>query len=295
MSKYIFNAKHRPRYYPPVVRYNGADIMSNENISSIIGKKKSRKTLLLLDIVRAAITGHSSLGFDVKTCPKNKKVYFFDTEMAKIDFYNRLDGLFKGETPENLVAVNISDMSHKQRRNEIINVRDAHIIFIDGVADLIIDFNDIHESREVVALIKRVAINNSCPVAVVQHLNPGDPDFVDKGRGNLGTEIANKQVAAILVKAKGDVSEAKFRDVRNSLMFDKFVFSQDSKNFVSLNTKDNATLEKEVVNNLQTGKVYTLKEIAEILGVLPDRANKVLRKINSVEKISRGKYKKKNS
>lgn len=61
-------------------------------------------------------------------------------------------------------------------------------IFLDGIRDVIGDFNDNAESAVLIAECMKISTEMDCCLFNVLHENPGS----DKMRGHLGTELSNK-------------------------------------------------------------------------------------------------------
>ena len=76
------------------------------------------------------------------------------------------------------------------------------IIFIDGIRDLVFDFNDIKECTIIVNWIMFLVDKYNCHISLVLHQNPSDSN--SKGRGHLGTELDNKCESAIVVAKDED-------------------------------------------------------------------------------------------
>ena len=95
----------------------------------------------------------------------------------------------------------------KKRRRLIrmaIDVLNPDIVFIDGVRDIIGDFNDNAQSSELVQELMALAEKRGICIWNVLHMNPrpGNDDE-SKMRGHLGTELGNKVTDTIAsVKSK---------------------------------------------------------------------------------------------
>ena len=66
-------------------------------------------------------------------------------------------------------------------------------VFIDGIRDLVKDFNSIELSMPVISQLMKCATENNCCIWNVLHMNPRPSnDDESKMRGHLGTELGNK-------------------------------------------------------------------------------------------------------
>lgn len=167
-------------------------------ITAITGHKKQGKTQFLAAVVATLMSGKDFGRMRRLKAPG--KILWIDTEQSPYDISNtigrvyHLAGIPQGEPSEKhgLTVLQLAALEPQTRRDVIadavLNIM-PEILVIDGVRDLMNDFNDITESGQVLTWLKGAM--NSRPgmrVAVVLHTNPG----TDKMRGHLGTEIGNK-------------------------------------------------------------------------------------------------------
>jgi hypothetical protein len=76
-------------------------------------------------------------------------------------------------------------------------------IFIDGVADLLLDVNEPKEANELVGILHRWANEFACLIVCALHHNPG----TEKTRGHLGSQIERKSESVLMLrKANGIIS-----------------------------------------------------------------------------------------
>ena len=173
-------------------------VMSKNNISAIIGKAKSRKSFAAT-LFSALIVSESTYEL-IKT--KKQKVFYFDTEQAryhsqKIIFRVCEIGKFKMQ-PENFEIFNIKSLNVENRKKVIEDcVRNYRpdVIFIDGIRDLVLDFNDLVESSNIMNWLLMLIDEYNCHISLVIHINKADSN----PRGHLGSEITNKCESVILV------------------------------------------------------------------------------------------------
>lgn len=238
---YKFNINQPPNKSRNILcSYKDAIIFSDDNISVLLGKKKTGKSIACQDFITGALYGGTSpLGFKWKECPKDKYVYYFDTELSTREFYDRLKLLSSNgeESLEKLQAYNIKGLSYNKRREfiqEATKRGDAYMIIIDVVSDLLIDFNSITESVEVVDIVQEVSLINNCPILLTLHLNPSDNiKQVTKGKGQLGVLLGNKTQSTLItskIRLK-NYFDLSFVDLRNGYLDNehiKYMYDKDS-------------------------------------------------------------------
>lgn len=87
------------------------------------------------------------------------------------------------------------------------------IIFIDGVRDLVRDFNNIEESNRIIQFLMQLSEQQDCAVVCVLHTNKAASD--NSMRGHLGTELLNKCSDVLEVRKEGDIFRVEETDCRN--------------------------------------------------------------------------------
>ena len=132
---------------------------------------------------------------------KNPIIRFFDTEQAISDtaripkvikaMSNNIDGLevfcLRNAEIENEKE---SEISRYEFIKKTIEHDKPDFVVIDGIADLIYNYNDVIESQTMVNQLATLANENNCCIAVVMHQNKGKQDVNMKG--HLGTMLFQK-------------------------------------------------------------------------------------------------------
>lgn len=105
-------------------------------------------------------------------------------------------------------------------------------VVIDGIVDIVHDYNDNEESGEIISQIMNIASKNDICIWTALHQNPGG-DTLSKMRGHLGTELANKSSDTLVSVKEKKNGEVKFTvkqiNARGKDMDDfKFVVTDDA-------------------------------------------------------------------
>ena len=201
----------------PVLKQGDYVMFSRGNISTIGGKAKSRKTFLIVlfaaDFLETNDTG---------------KLLIVDTEMAKAHTYKtarRIHRLMEWDTDRNherLTVLSLREYAPADRaamfREAIEHVR-PELVFIDGIRDLVKDFNNVDESTATVGMLMKLSTEYDCHICSVLHENKGNGQL----RGHLGTEVINKSETVLSVTNNGDTSTVEPVYTRN-MPFDAFTF-----------------------------------------------------------------------
>jgi hypothetical protein len=211
----------------------GIPMLHRRNIGTIAASAKVGKTFLISAIGAAALNDDSFLGFH---CPKNEtKVLFVDTEQDISDTQNvtkRVHRINNWDTSENkdfFVSLNLREIS-SEKRCEIIEsaIKDIvpDLVMLDGIVDLLSDFNNIEQSKNAVEMLTRWSTQYDCHILTCLHVNKGTAEL----RGHLGAFLRQKgEITILLTKKEESVTyiEAKPIDSRHRPI-DDFCFRVNS-------------------------------------------------------------------
>ena len=227
-------------YY--LLEYNGVPFSTLGGIQAISGQKKNGKTFLLAQLMAAVLGIESNRvttylpGLQV---PKRTLEYlghqptvlYVDTEMEKLNsakVLRRVHWLcgWQMELPCERFHVlwlrsvtdvknekgEVTEKAYKRRYRLIkqaIDILHPDAVFIDGIRDIIGDFNDNAESSALVTDLMALAESRQICIWNTLHMNPRPKnDDESKMRGHLGTELGNKITDTLICikhKDKGNV------------------------------------------------------------------------------------------
>ncbi len=191
------------------------------NISTIIGKAKSRKSFFVALLAAAAASGRK-IGPYEGSLPENKNhVVFIDTEQSKFHVslaQKRILRLFQARTSKNLSMYHLRKFKPDERLEMIQAVLysrdDIGLLIIDGVRDIVFSINDEIEATKVTSDLMKWSEERDCHIICVLHQNKGD----NHARGHVGSELVNKSETVLSVaKAEEDdaISIVEAAQVRN--------------------------------------------------------------------------------
>ncbi len=186
-----------------VIEIGGTPTLPKGNLVALSAKWKNGKTFLC-DVLTAVFLGSERFA-GCRTLFSQGKVSFYDTEQAESDT-SRIRKVIDAMTPEGrrhdydvycLRPLNIdptSEDSDEITRYEFISQTIAHdkpdLVIIDGIADLIYNYNDVIESQRLVNRLAALANKHNCAMVVVMHQNKGQRD--KNMKGHLGTMLNQK-------------------------------------------------------------------------------------------------------
>ena len=200
--------------------FNGVGFSPLGGIQAISGQKKNGKTFVLAQLM-AVVLGYGTSrineylpGLTLKEdtlewLDHEPKVLYCDTEMEQLNsakVLRRVHWLcgWDMKVPSDRFAVlwlrevppTESNTTNKERwrliKNAIISFK-PDVVFVDGLRDLVNDFNNNEESSQIVNEMMSIASKNNICIWNVLHMNPRPSNDDDsKMRGHLGTELGNK-------------------------------------------------------------------------------------------------------
>lgn len=186
-----------------VIEIGGTPTLPKGNLIALSAKWKNGKTFLC-DVLTAVFLGSERFA-GCRTLFSQGKVSFYDTEQAESDT-SRIRKVIDAMTPEGrrhdydvycLRPLNIdptSEDSDEITRYEFISQTIAHdkpdLVIIDGIADLLYNYNDVIESQRLVNRLAALANKHNCAMVVVMHQNKGQRD--KNMKGHLGTMLNQK-------------------------------------------------------------------------------------------------------
>jgi len=213
-----------------VLRINDTKCMPLGDIQAIKAKAKHGKTLTIVCLIAAMLKGQF---MEIKAIKKNLRVLFFDTEQSplstakiarKIHFLSGLDTTVNNDS---FIAYTLRTKNSAERVSYIqnqVSIKKPDIIFIDGIRDLLEDFNDITQSNNLIGWLMRLSDEYRCSIVCVLHTNKSATD--SNMRGHLGTELLNKCSDVWEVKKDGSNFIVSETDGRNEICGD-WSFSLD--------------------------------------------------------------------
>jgi archaellum biogenesis ATPase FlaH len=214
--------------------FNGVGFSPLGGIQAISGQKKNGKTFMLAQLMAVALGSDKKRVKDylpgLRTRPDTiewlghePRVLYCDTEMEQLNTakvlrrvhwlinqdmkvpHDRFFVLWLREVPKSE-----QQSSNKERWRLIKNAieqKKPDIVFVDGLRDLVDDFNDNAESSEIVGEMMSLASQKNICIWNVLHYNPRPSnDDESKMRGHLGTELGNKVSDTFISTKKKDAN-----------------------------------------------------------------------------------------
>lgn len=213
------------------LRLSGVGTLPRGDIQAIKAKSKNGKSFLCTLFI-ASLFGCKDFSFEIMDS-QPPVVLYFDTEQnvrntAKMA--RRVHTLLGWNVKENHQGFHIYNMRTMNTAERLpyieasIAKHKPTVVFIDGIADLIEDFNDVVASSVLVNQLIRISADNDCCVCCVLHTNKAKED--NNMKGHLGTMLLQKASDVYEVKKDGLTFRVSETDCRNQPI-DDFAFSID--------------------------------------------------------------------
>lgn len=185
-----------------ILSVEGVGFFAKGDLCAIKARQKHGKTTSIALMISAILKGQ----LEKLTCLDNEAtVLYIDTEQRKADthaFIGKIRDLIGDDTDMNRLKVfNVRKLNMDEKfytLKYLITTEKPSIVFIDGIADMLENPNDIVQSKYLIdELTVMCEKYNTCIVCVL-HRNKSNMD--DNMRGHLGTILAFK--SAIILQCK---------------------------------------------------------------------------------------------
>ena len=255
-----YRIKDDVEYPEPEFLFNfrGVNTIPKGNIIAISAKWKNGKTFFC-DCLAAIFLGSERFPL-CHTLSTDGKVIFFDTEQAISDtarVRNVIKSMIPEENTDRLEVYCLRNATIDSTENEIsrfefikktVEIKKPVLIIIDGIADLIYNYNDVVESQSIVNNLASMANEYNCAIITVMHQNKGKGDSSMKG--HIGTMLYQKCSDTFNVCKLSGIFVASHSVSRHKISGD-FVFQLDHNGVpidgteALLNAEENEKMSKE--------------------------------------------------
>lgn len=197
-----------------LLEYRNTPFMALGDLQGLKGKAKAGKSHLLA-IYAAILLGASFEGF--RALRNDAVVLYIDTEQNRRNTQNlgnkirRLAGLPLEEKHPRLIIYNLRKDPSETRFKLVkmaIEAHRPHFVILDGLRDILNDFNDVVESGIVVTELMRLSEVYHCAICSVMHTGKTTNGEM---RGHAGAELLNKCESVLNVSKVGEGIDAFFK------------------------------------------------------------------------------------
>jgi hypothetical protein len=208
--------------------FGGEKTIPSGELIGFKGKAKQGKSQLAYYLTSVMMGASNE---DLKANRNDLRAFLFDTEQSKASLKKcvqralKTAGLAIDRNCNRLTPFFLRPLTIDERKQVIQSAVEAEkpdVIVIDGVRDLVHDFNNLTESGELISWLLKMCADFGCTIINVLHQNKAKED--SNMRGHLGSELLNKLTDCFEVSKKDGRFLVKCTDSRN-LPTSDFAFS----------------------------------------------------------------------
>lgn len=224
--KFYMDAEVR-RYgkYPKIenlLTIHGSGCFARGNLQAIKAKAKNGKTTALNLIIAGYLADKATEGLNIFGKQEGAKtVLHIDTEQHVSNVHHKMNIVHEllgvKRDLDNYHVFSFREYSYVERlqfTKDAINDIKPDMVIIDGIVDLIADFNDPTESKNFISEIMKISSEHNCAIICVLHENKSAKDTTM--RGHLGTELLNKCSEVYSVNKTNGIFTVSQTDTRNA-------------------------------------------------------------------------------
>lgn len=220
----------------PIICIGDAPVVVLGELTLVSGPKKTYKSNVCQCMAAALLGGSSDecINFSRQHPEKKYKVMMIDTEQSRADYKRKCcstlnrAGLSTDKVDDCLIAYawrgkEPSDMV--KALPVVVAQNHPDVVIIDGIADFMVDINNVQESRSLTSLLLSLCDNMKCAIVCVIHQNQSNA----KDRGHIGTLLGNKVFGYIALKRKQGAVSVSASDGCRGKAFREFTIVYDDK------------------------------------------------------------------
>lgn len=216
-------------------------------INAQIGKQKTGKTTFCWASSLALLNGEPFGGFT--PIRPVERILFVDTEQSLSTISKRLRTFRKQlKRPKSFQVLSVKHLPIEERMSEIENISKKYmtdVVFVDGIVDLVANFNEVEPSKELFERLGKLAIDRL--VVCLLHENK----MTDLARGHLGSILMQKAEESWRVKRENGLFKVSLFESRHADTTDvePVVFGIDREGYLV----DRGTMMNEAANREKQG------------------------------------------
>ena len=167
---------------------NASTIATNSNFVILTGLPKTGKSTFLSALISTVFTAADLWGMKLHLPADRRKIAYFDTESSDYDFYRQVERIKKFAGINGIPNwCSLYTLREDEPKDILAMVEfylastNAPIVIIDGLLDVIVDFNCPIESKKLITWFKRVTKVYDCCIIGVLH----------QGKGQAGSTLGH--------------------------------------------------------------------------------------------------------
>jgi hypothetical protein len=242
----LLNVRHFVRDFTPppenvVLKIRNSTVGTLGNFVCFSGLPKAGKSTFINALIASPYTTFKQLfGMSLELPPDRPFVAYFDTESAINDFYRNIDRI-KYFTENKQIPINLHAYQLRQDSFDTIrlmlevyleNNKFTSVIIVDGLLDLLLNFNDEKESRLLIDYLKQLTNKYNVLIIGVVHTGKKDNNTI----GHFGSMVDRyaQSVVEIVKDKVNNLFILKSKLLRSSGDFNDIAITWNGKEYVEV-------------------------------------------------------------
>ena len=200
--------KFRQGYKPPeenvIFTIQGKNIGTSQSFVCFQGLPKSSKSTYITSAVASAFTHWDIFGMKINLPKERRRICYIDTESSDFDYYRVLERIRSqiicDHLPNNFDSFLFREDSPREIQDMIETYlsenKDCSVLVIDGILDLISDFNSVEQSFYLVQWLKKITKQHDLLILCVLHLGKKDQNSI----GHIGSYLDRKSQSVLKIE-----------------------------------------------------------------------------------------------
>lgn len=243
----LLNSRHYKDGYTPapaqkILTIHGNNIGTNGSIVLLSGLPKAGKsTFVNAMIASSMVQGFKREIWGIQLQPPSNKqmIGYFDTESSEWDFYNNLNRIKRMANVEKLNANFNAFNTRSDSSQDNISMIDHYarnyptsVIVIDGMLDLISNYNDEKESRTIVEWLKKLTFETNVLIIGVLHTGKKEGNTI----GHYGSMLDrySQSVLEVIRDRENDLFRLSAKYLRSCAGFDEINVKWNGDEYISI-------------------------------------------------------------
>lgn len=245
IDEQLLKRQYKPDYKPleeqKIITIGGKLVATLENIIVFSGLPKAGKSSFLSAAVASAFVPYSIFSIATFLPEKRKSICYIDTESSEWDFYRVIERIKatipQKKMPKTFTGYTMRDLGANEIKEYLEYYLSIHpevsIVYIDGLLDLLTDYNDVSESRQLINWLKKITAVYKVLIVGVVHTGKKDNNTL----GHFGSMIDRycQSVLTVEKNSKEMTFELSAKFMRSDSDFDKVILANENGVFRQVN------------------------------------------------------------
>ncbi|WP_300597363.1 AAA family ATPase [Niabella sp.] len=222
-------------------------MLTRGSISLVKGAAKAGKSggaiILCATVLKGSLMANDDIGYSLQ-CDSPGAVIYADCEQGA--YYAALTAQRISRITPDCTGLKYYDLRQFSAAERLQMIEAAiaaesnvALVVVDGLRDVLLDFNDPKESATTVNKLMALSVQHGCHINLVLHTNKADGN----ARGHAGAEVTNKAETVLQIAAGEDVTTVSPEFTRGP-SFTGFAFDRDAEGVPRLLIKKNKKMKK---------------------------------------------------